>query len=211
MPTLLIPVRYCAPDPTPEQIQNGIDKGYDSSDRIGMSKIWALTRCHDLAAAATIHDEMYLYILTAAQRKIVDSNFARDCAILAAYAEKFLDGGIMDEIEKAAFPALVFAASPFIDTSTDRNTLITRAQGKVFMNQAMEYINQAAHALGWSTPYVLDPDITKEPVFKHAYSDAAYAKNRVLQTALHELSKLHGSDRNWFLNKLIGELDYAKE
>jgi hypothetical protein len=140
--------RYVAPLPSPEQLANGANRGYDAYDLVGISKFWAMPRDHWAAAAATIHDELYLCSLTPEERKQVDANFARDCGILAD-----ADDSEIEEVETACFVAIVLAASPFIDTSADRNTDITRAQGKANMRDAMLYINQQAASIGAFCPY----------------------------------------------------------
>ena len=139
---------YRAPEPTKEQLKNAEEKGYDPYDLLGISNIWALAPDHPLVAAAVIHDEMYLYALTKEQRTQVDSDFKRDSKILAAATD-----GCLDDLEARYFPDLICAVSPFIDTSIDRNTDVTRAQGIENMNGAKAHINAQARKIGVTPPY----------------------------------------------------------
>lgn len=140
---------YVAPDPTPEQIANAAKWSIDPEDRIGIGRWWSLSPQHPLAAAATIHDESYMYMLLGNERAAVDATFKSNCLILAEYAIKILELSEEYKLEAEVFPAIVFAASPFIDTSVDRNTDVTREQGRVFIQEADAYIARCAGVIRW--------------------------------------------------------------
>lgn len=74
---------YRAPDPTPEQIENGKLRHYDPHPLAGSLPYWDMSPEDTLAAAAVIHDEMYTEGGPVELREIVDRNFRRDCMILA--------------------------------------------------------------------------------------------------------------------------------
>lgn len=139
---------YVAPPPTPEQIANAAGR-WDSNDLLGISRWWALSARHRLVAAAVIHDELYLYAMTREERAVVDANFVRDCLILAR-AERSLSL----TLQAYVFKGIILTAKPFIDTSTERNTDVTRAQGIERMLGAKRHINAAARQIGVDPPYL---------------------------------------------------------
>lgn len=134
--TLLL-VRPESPPPSPEQLANAIKWGIDPYDVIGLSKYYALPRSR-LNPAAVIHDERFLYVLSWQEKRTANNNFIRDAFILAK-----ADESTFEEAEVEAFRAVLFAVTPFIDTSVDRNTDVTRMQGMERMTIAMIQVNAA--------------------------------------------------------------------
>lgn len=143
---------YIAPEPTPEQIQNGIDKGYDAWDLLGQSRIWACRPDDCFAAAGVVHDELTLRGGIQNQALIVASNFRRDCYILAKACESDLRRTL--EMAKAyAFADIVDATICIYWRDTDLNTDVTRQQSELVLFEAMKHICKAAEKIGAPNPY----------------------------------------------------------
>lgn len=135
---------YIAPEPTTEQKILAKYLGIDPYDRIGSCPWWALAANDTFAAAATIHDELYMIGGTKEEQKRVDKNFCRDCDILWRPIEGL--GLLIFERAKAnAFSlAIELGVGNNYWPEKDRNTLITRAQGESFIIEAKLWVNQCA-------------------------------------------------------------------
>lgn len=143
---------YFAPDPTPEQIENGIARHYDPDDRGGLMPYYGLAPDDTLAAACVIHDELYLEGGPRDLGAQVDRNFERDCLLLALSVDCPL--GKAFELGKAElFSGVVYLVGPKLWRKDSRNTEVTRAQGLKFVNEAKRHINACAIAQGKPLPY----------------------------------------------------------
>lgn len=146
---------YVSNDPTPEQLQNGIDKGYDAWDRAGTSLLWACAADDVLSAAATIHDEQTLIGGTPFNAQMVRGEFKRNSIILALAC----DGDIRRDLEWAKAKLFIEVVRLTIKEywrSEDLNTDITRAQGEAQMKEASQWLNYSAQKLNKVLPYPLD-------------------------------------------------------
>lgn len=145
-------ISYIAPDPTPEQLANAAEQGLDPYDRGGSLPYWDIAPDDCLAAPATIHDEMYMRGGDDTVRKMVDSNFSRDCFLCAKAADGVFTR--MFEYSKAClFTATVATLGRKYWVVESRNTPITEAQGEAFIITAKLWINSQAAKIGADTPY----------------------------------------------------------
>lgn len=139
---------YIAPDPTPEQLENAILKGYSPYDCAGSLPYWECSSDDTLAAPATIHDELCLIGGDAEQLALVAKLFRRDCNICAAAS-----GGMIRRIFEAAkagtFSMIVDMCISNYWSTEDRNTKITRCQAEANILDAEQWINACARKIGY--------------------------------------------------------------
>ncbi len=143
---------YRAPDPTPEQIENGRHKRYDPYPLAGSLPYWDLSPDDTLAAAAVIHDEMYIEGGSNRLLRQTDENFRRDCMILADAVDSPMSR-MLQRFKAHMFAGIVDIFGSKFWTLGGRNTPTTRKQGRLAMRGAMRWINECAKKTGKPIPY----------------------------------------------------------
>jgi len=142
---------YCCPEPTQEQVILAAKLGFDAKDRCG-DGLTDTSPCDVLCAACLIHDELFLLGGTIEKFHLANSNFARDCIILAEAVDDIF---LRIETMSRALLYLTFitGVSWQFWHFKDRNNDITRAQGEAFMVEAKIWINECAIKTKNPLPY----------------------------------------------------------
>lgn len=142
---------YCCPDPTPEQIENGKLHNYRPEDRCGAGAL-ETSPCDILCAACLIHDELFLIGGSIEDFHKANANFSRDCMILATAADEVVTQ-LLAAVKALEYTMIISTVAWQFWKSEDRNTLITRAQGEAFMDDAKAWINECAESIDEPIPY----------------------------------------------------------
>lgn len=134
--------KYIAPAPTPEQLANAKEKGYDPLDRCGEGFLDQPAN-DSLAAACTIHDEEALKGGTRKRELQENEEFDRN---IEALARAIKDPAERDWQMKRAklFEIIVDIFGPQTWHREMRDTPITELQGEKMMEEAQAYIDRVS-------------------------------------------------------------------
>lgn len=161
MPIEILPSggwKYTAPDPTEAQIRTAEKFGFDAYSRLGIcsskSPLWDMSATHPLAASATIHDIRTQRALSDVEREVVDSNFDRDCHLLANALDEVLEQEVYDGIGYG-FSLVVDAYRELglAQSNVDRTDPMSDPDDMAQLREAESMVNWAARYRGKAEPY----------------------------------------------------------